>query len=404
MTLQEGIYYRSGSRPGAFFAVVLLRTEPECSRRQLLRAMTRLWDHYAGLRRGELPQLPGHRVPDGDLTVLIGYGIKLFDRPDVTVAAPPDLEFGRFRSTEASGGGLVLSGSGLRYAADVTRNPATEDIVVQFIGNSQLAVTRAVVETWRVVGRGATEPRPLHFCTFFTGYQRDDRRSWLDFHDGVSNLASADRLGAIEIESPGDPAFEWTAGGTYLTFMRVAIDLDVWSDVPRARQERLVGRDILSGASLTSVVDGRNIPVAGCPVVGTTEVTQAGNEAFREPPITVDPTIASSHVQRSNHHVPNPADPSSLRIFRQGYEFLEPSSTAPGFHAGLNFVSFTDTPQRLSRLLTTENWLGATNFGGRTRRSSPAIGQLLTVRAAGTYIVPPQRAGERFPGDHILGG
>jgi deferrochelatase/peroxidase EfeB len=54
-------------------------------------------------------------------------------------------------------------------------------------------------------------------------------------------------------------------------------------------------------------------------------------------------------------------------------------------------------------LLTTEGWLGETNFGG-TRRSGPAIGQLLTVRAAGTYIVPPKRAGEQFPGDHILGG
>lgn len=394
MTLQEGIYHRSGARPGGFFGIALLRaTGP---RDQLGHSLGALWTHYAGLRRGELPQLAGRRVPDGDLTVLIGYGVKLFERADITVAPPPELDlFGRFRSADAAGGGLLLTGSGLRYGAEVTANPATEDVVVQFVANTQLAVTRAIVETSRAL-RGAPSPLALH--SSYTGYQRDDQRSWLDFHDGVSNLRSADRPGVIEIKPPGDPQLDWAAGGTYLSFIRIAIDLEPWNDLPRALQERLIGRDLVSGAPLVATRGAANVAVAGCPVAGTAEVTERGNEMFREPPVVQDRTMQASHVQRSNHHVPNPSDPSSLRIYRQGYEFLEPLEQPPGFRAGLNFVSFTDTPQRLSRLLTVGGWLGETNFGGTQGRLQPALQKLLSVRAAGTYLVPPVRLGERFPG------
>jgi deferrochelatase/peroxidase EfeB len=400
VTLQEGIYHRSGARPGAFFGIAFLRAVGP--RDQLADGLGALWTHYGGLKRGELPQLAGLRVPDGGLTVLIGYGPKLFERADITVAPPPELDlFGRFRSPEAAGGGLMLVGSDLRYGADVAANPATEDVVVQFIADTQLAVTRAIVETWRSL-RGAPSPLSLH--STYTGYQRDDQRSWLDFHDGVSNLRSADRPGVIEIKPAGDPQLDWTAGGTYLSFIRLAIDLGTWSGLPRLLQERLVGRDLVSGAALVGARGSANLTVAGCPVAGTAEVTEEGNEAFREPPVVQDRTLLVSHVQRSNHHVPNPSDPSSLRIYRQGYEFLEQAEQPPGFRAGLNFVSFTDTPQRLSRLLTIGGWLGETNFGGSPKRLQPALRQLLSVRAAGTYLVPPVRSGEPFPGAALFAG
>ena len=147
MTLQEGIYHRT--RPGAFFGILFLRVDPEQPAKHAGAILAELWARYDQLRRGDLPQLPGHPVPDGDLTVLIGFGFNLFARDDIQRSAPPELErFGRFRSPEPGGGGLLLTGTGLHYATDVTKNPATEDVVIQFIANSQLAVNRAIVETW----------------------------------------------------------------------------------------------------------------------------------------------------------------------------------------------------------------------------------------------------------------
>ena len=62
--------------------------------------------------------------------------------------------------------------------------------------------------------------------------------------------------------------------------------------------------------------------------------------------------------------VPVPAsDVTSFRIFRQGYPYLEPHSTEP-FRVGLNFVSFQNSPERLIGMLTSDGWLGRTNFGG----------------------------------------
>jgi hypothetical protein len=86
--------------------------------------------------------------------------------------------------------------------------------------------------------------------------------------------------------------------------------------------------------------------VPACPVGGGS-VLDAGNEAFREPPQNVAPAVLASHVQRANHHLgPIDRDVSS-RIFRQGYEFLEPPVPGRELALGLNFVGFQDTPKRV---------------------------------------------------------
>jgi deferrochelatase/peroxidase EfeB len=105
----------------------------------------------------------------------------------------------------------------------------------------------------------------------------------------------------------------------------------------------------------------------------------------------------------------NPAEVESFRIYRQGYPFLEPNPRHPtpfeaksGFRAGLNFVSFQNDPHRLIGILTTEGWLGSTNFGGPTRRQSGSRNPLAAY-AAGMFLVPPQVTGEPFPGATALG-
>jgi deferrochelatase/peroxidase EfeB len=146
------------------------------------------------------------------------------------------------------------------------------------------------------------------------------------------------------------------------------------------------------------------VPVthSGCPVAGTEIWEQPNDQPFAEPPEVTDPRVRASHVQRANHHQRPASDSGTRRIFRQGYEFMEWSEGAPGFRAGLNFVSFQDTPGRLLRMLTAGGWLGGVAFGGDEERL-PELASLLSVYGAGIYFVPPVAAGEPFPGAAALG-
>ncbi len=292
MTLQEGIYHAPGARPGRAFVIFFLRAAPDVDAGTVGAALGRLWDVWRGLARGSVVDLPGHPVPADALTVLVGYGQKAFALPGARRTVPAALLTGSFRSPHARGGGPVVVGSGLSYSPEVQQNPATEEVVVQAVADTQLAVNRVVVETWKVV------------------------------HDETD--------------------------------------------------------------------------------LGTTEVIQPGNEGFREPPDVIDPVVRRSHVHRANRHVGPATDANSLRIFRQGYEFLEPHGAASGFRAGLNFVSFQDTPHRVVRMLRQPGWLGGTNFGGDPATDPVAAAHLLSVQAGGTHVVPPVDPAEAFPGARLF--
>ena len=352
--LQEGIYHAPGVSPGKLFAILFLRARDGLDARRVGETFLGLWETCQGLKSGNVGDLPGHPVPSGNLTVLLGYGPNAFRLADARRPLPDDLDSrNQFRSPRPTGGGPLLVGAGLWYAEDVRANLATEEMAVQFIADTQLAVNRAIVETWKFLHDAAdpdTGAAPLLLTSFYTGFQRDDGRSWLDFHDGLSNLRSDERHGVIAIKPRPVPEDRWTEGGTYLAFLRLGVNLSTWRNLDRRQQELMVGRDKLSGCALTSLGDGEN-PVAqnGCPVSGTREIDVSGgpddpNEPFREPADAAVDVLRQSHVQRANHHVRPASDRNSLRVFRQGYEFLEPLAMAPGFRAGLNFVSFQDTP------------------------------------------------------------
>lgn len=405
--LQEGIYYAPGQRPPKFFGVLFLRANRDIKSNQIGNALLALWELFKNLKGGIVRDLPGHQVESGDLSILFGYGSNAFTLPAVHRSLPSDLKnFGRFRSPLPTGGGPILIGSGLNYSDDIRINTCTEDVLVQLTAETQLAVNRGIIETWKLLF-DITDPKtgtaPLTMTSFFTGFQRDDNRSWIDFHDGLSNMNSDERYGAIAIKSTNVPEDKWTEEGTYITFLRTGVDLTFWRQKTRQQQEIIVGRDKLSGCPLQSLKNsGDPVPVPGCPFQVTNEVVEQGNEEFREPSDVGDELIKQSHVQRANHHIGPITDPSSLRIFRQGYEFLEPIDSAPGFRAGLNFVSFHDTPQRLLRMLTQDTWLGRTNFGGEVDPTIPNTNSLLSIRAGGIFLVPPVIDNEQFPGSSIF--
>ncbi len=403
--LQEGIYHAPGTRPGKFFAILFLRAAPGCDAALAGRALGRLWEMYQGLKQGRLRDLEGVQLPGDEdaLTVLLGLGRKAFELPGVALPRPEGVgdEY-LFRSAEPGGGGPLLLGSGLAYAPDVRANFATEEFCVQVIADTKLATDRAIVETWKLL-TDSVDPSlgtpPLQLTTFYLGFQRNDHRSWIDFHDGLSNLRSEDRESVIAIEPGTDQ--DWAVGGTYLAFLRLAVDLPAWRTLDREEQELAVGRDKLTGCPLTDLDGDRPRTAPGCPVAGTQIWESANDEGFAEPPSVENPLLRGSHVQRANHHQQPASDPGTRRIFRQGYEFLEWSPSAPGFRLGLNFVSFQDTPARLLRMLTAGGWLGGINFGGDQARR-PELASLLTVYAAAIYFVPPTVAGDAFPGAEAL--
>lgn len=388
---QEGLFHAPGMRPLSCFTILFLRAKKDASALDVGKAMGALWIRYQDLKKGRLPDIAPVLVPTGGLTVLVGFGMRAFQLPG---ARQEPVELGKraqFLSPLPSGGGSLLPASGLNYDTDVVINRATEDIAVQFIADTQLAVHRAVVETWKFL-HDQGDQSALMLAGFYSGFSREDGRSWIDFHDGLSNMKSDQRASAMAIKTATE-ADSWTKGGTYMAFMRVGVDLSAWRRLSVEQQELVVGRAKHSGCPFQSVdAQGRGVPVAGCDANPT-------NEDFHEPPEGVgDPALKLSHVQRANHHRRNVERDDSLRIYRQGYEFLESIEMAPGFRAGLNFVSFQDTPRRLTRMLTTPGWLGSTNFGGE----DGSHGGLLRVRAAGIFLVPPVNNGDPFPGASIF--
>jgi len=112
--------------------------------------------------------------------------------------------------------------------------------------------------------------------------------------------------------------------------------------------------------------------------------------------------LSASHIQRANlnRHGGGIRDDDN-RIFRQGYEFVEPLGSGQ-LRVGLNFVSFQRNLIHLTNILRTPGWLGNANFGGPAPEPGQPRGiDLVELMAGGYYAVPP--AGNPFPGSDIFG-
>jgi Dyp-type peroxidase family len=402
--LQEGIYFRKGQKPGTCYRLLLLNIRSGAKPAEAKAALTELWAMLGELRRGIVrdlrPQQPGDPdviVPDGALTCLLGFGARLFNpsahvpRLVATDQRPPEL-------VPLRPNGVGTPFLNLPWASEQQRRPGEADLALQFIADADLAVNRAVVELWKLID---DVDLPLDFVVLHSGFSRDDRRSWIDFHDGLNNIESSQRRGAIEVVL-NDPA--WMKGGTYMGMLRIAVDLAAWRSLSREHQEILVGRNKLTGCPLEVVRRDRSGELTlsftqGCPFAEP--LSSAQQAAFRDPPRPGDPLVQLSHIHRSNHNRGAPDTDANNRIFRQGYEFLE--TLADGKPClGLHFVSFQRQLARLTNLLRLSGWLRDVNFGGSTtpKAGEPPQVQFLSVVAGGLYAVPPQD--DPFPGASIF--
>lgn len=389
--LQDGIYFRPKGRPGRAYRLLLLDVKPNTRPAEVRDAIATVWAMLQDLCEGIVADLrpirngdPDIHVEPSKLSCLLGFGASLFQRAR---SLTPNGE--RPAELVPLGHGSGQPFPSLQWSAD-ERRTGEADLALQFIAETELAVSRAVVEVYNLIHDRSL---PLAFVTFHGGFNREDVRSWLNFHDGLSNIDPRERRTAIEVTLKEPP---WMAGGTYMAFLRLTVDLAAWRRLSREDQEVLVGRHKLTGCPLESVAPGgRPVPVPGCPFTGD----PLGSSGHVDPRQATDPIVGVSHIHRVNPTRMGPDEDGSNRIFRQGYEFLE--SLADGhLRVGLNFVSFQRNLARFTSILTRPGWLQTVNFGGRARRGAPAPIQLASIIAGGYYAVPPQ--GPPFPGADIF--
>jgi Dyp-type peroxidase family len=397
--LQGGIYFRSGQRPPPCYRLLLLDYLPHTQPVQALTALKRIYTMLADLRTGAVRDLAGQDEQQsakaagelGETDSLLAFGARLFDH---TCHDPPLLAAPRPSYL------VSLSDHGdpfpaVQWSSERDPHGGEADVAIQLTGPSDAAVNRAAVEIWKLV---ADEKLPIAIVASFAGFSRHDGRGWLDFHDGVSNIQSNERLAAIQ--ATADPS--WMAGGTYMAFLRFAVDLSAWRALTRSQQELIVGRDKLTGQPVLSTrrsCAGEILPVAEAETPD--EETAPAGADFREPPEVSDPIVKASHLQRANRNRASPWAPAGQRIYRQGYEFLE-RLDADGITLGLNFVSFQADLGTLRRVLHLPGWLADVNFGGP---AIPAAGDppsvaLLSLLAGGLYCVPPRET--PFPGAQLF--
>lgn len=249
------------------------------------------------------------------------------------------------------------------------------------------------MEIWQLI---ADQALPFSVVDSFGGFGRTDGRGWLGFHDGVNNLRTDERPDVM-VARP-DP--EWIAGGTYLAFLRLRVDLAAWRSLSREQQDLLVGRDKLSGVPVVGTTRGPSGDLL--PVTDPAAHSAPPNAPYsKDPPQVTDPVIEASHVHRANQNRASGSAAGGLRMFRQGYEFLD-GLGPDGPLVGLTFVSFQRELSTVQHLLHLPGWLGDVNFGGRTRPGpgEPPAVRFVSVVAGGLYAVPPRAA--PFPGARLF--
>ena len=408
------------------FAILFLKVRKKTNINYLTSSIEKLWDVYENLKKGIVKDLPHQKVPHGFLSIILGYGQNVFQLKNIVKEIPRDFKNSQFLPPKKDGsGGYILEKSRLSYSKDIHENVGlTEDIIVQFVAHTQLAVNRAIVETWKHIRDelSLSAHYPLILSKFFSGFQRDDGRSWLGFHDEVSNMRPGkERRNVIFIhrENNGLVARDsWTEDGTYLAFLRFEIDIDLWDSINKSKQELIVGRDKLYGRPLVGV-DKNNNPITYNKIPIAQKI-KSYNKKYHDHPdyfkqvsnlpkklkdkIDMNKSfkvLNESHIGKTRHFdkIKNEFVPSR-RIFRQGFEFIEPTcnlSNSP-IKVGLNFLSFQNDPARFLFILTDPNWLGNSSFGGDSQFKD--INKLLHVQACGIFFIP--NIEKPFPGSCIF--
>ena len=206
----------------AIFLVLVINTGAESNLRELLADVS-------GLKRSV-----GFRIPEGELSCVVGLGSGLWDR---LFALPRPAGLHPFPQVV-----------GARHTAVATPG----DLLFHIRANRlDLCFELAERLTSRLVG-SAEVVDEVH------GFRSFDERDLLGFVDGTENPEGVAASTAALIGQE-DPKY---AGGSYVVVQKYLHDLEVWNALPTEEQERVIGRTKLSDIELSDDIKPSNSHVA----------------------------------------------------------------------------------------------------------------------------------------------
>jgi porphyrinogen peroxidase len=188
-----------------------------------------------GLRRSV-----GFRIPEGELTCVVGVGARLWER---LFGSPRPAALHPFPG----------------FAGETHRAPSTPGDLLFHIRAHRLDLCFELA--YRITTRLAPNGRIVDEVH---GFRSFDERDLLGFVDGTENPEGAAALAAVVVGDE-DPEF---AGGSYVVVQKYLHDLDAWDALPVEAQELAIGRTKLSDLELPDDVKPANSHVALNTIVG----------------------------------------------------------------------------------------------------------------------------------------
>jgi putative iron-dependent peroxidase len=192
-------------------------------------AVRELLADASGLRRSV-----GFRIPDGDLTCVVGIGSELWDR---LLGSPRPTDLHPFPGFAGARHTAVATSGDLLFHIRAHRLDLCFELA-QRLGSRLRGHAQVVDE--------------VH------GFKSFDERDLLGFVDGTENPEGAAALEAVTIGDE-DPEF---AGGSYVVVQKYLHDLDAWDALSVAEQERAIGRTKLSDIELPDELKPANSHLA----------------------------------------------------------------------------------------------------------------------------------------------
>jgi putative iron-dependent peroxidase len=206
----------------AIFLVLTMNPGGECDARDLLADVS-------GLKRSV-----GFRIPEGELSCVVGLGSALWDR--------------LFDDPRPAGLHPFPGFVGARHTA-----VATPGDLLFHIRAHRLDLCFELAQRLMARLRGyAVVVDEVH------GFRSFDERDLLGFVDGTENPEGAAAEGAATIGDE-DPAF---AGGSYVVVQKYVHDLEAWDALSVEEQERAIGREKLNDVELPDEIKPANSHVA----------------------------------------------------------------------------------------------------------------------------------------------
>lgn len=264
-----------------------------------VRALMQRWTPLAqSLTQGQasdLDPVPELAANPSSLTITVGFGPRFFD----VISKPQDRPAGVADYPPFQGDELTEQFSG-------------GDILIQARAEDSLAVTHAinalsantdgvVVPKWRQVGfQRAAGVAP-----------GETRRNLMGQKDGTANDPPSDPRFVSTVWASGGEYPQWYQGGTTLVLRRIKMDLVAWGKADQRTRERIMGRELDSGA-----------PLGQTDEFDPVDLNAQGPDGKLQIP-------SSSHVR-----VAHPDSNKGSRMVRASYNY------ADGDESGLLFIAF----------------------------------------------------------------